>query len=423
MERQNKQLTVLMIILLIMLVPVLIQKGGDKPETPADPDAPPTQELLTWKKEEITGLTLKKADGTLRFVKEGDAWKLVEPRELAVESRKVEEIIERFDTLKIGERALSGALADYALDEAKRAEVILSKADGTTFSVFVGRDAPVGYKTYVKVGDEASPVLSSTKVSELANRGLDDFRNREIWDISSYEVSRIRMERGGRFVALRKEGDTWWLGDNGPVADKEKVSSWLNNVTTLKADSFLDGEDPAELGLLNPTATITLEDGEGSHTLRFGTIDEVSAVLSTPDSLLVRVNATALELFNFEGWESARLFQATRFLIEGIEVQIGDLTRRYVRQEGAWADMNGKAAVVDPILEVLTGMEADRSQSPLPDLTENYGVIRLSIGQGRQETVRIGQQINDNRLCRAEAGGPPFLLAVSEIDGLVSAMK
>jgi len=79
--------------------------------------------------------------------------------------------------------------------------------------------------------------------------------------------------------------------------------------------------------------------------------------------------------------------------------------------------------VVDPILEALTGMEADRSQSPLPDLTETYGVIRLSIGQGKQETVRIGQQIGDNRLCRSEAGGPPFLLAAAEIDGLVSAMK
>lgn len=424
MERQNRLLTVLMIILLVMLVPILIQKQqGKDADPPADPDAPPTVELFDWKQEDIAGLALKSAGGTIRFSKADGAWKMVEPREVPVEARKVEEIIERFDTLKVGERELTGALADYGLDEAKRVEVIFTGADGKATSVFVGRDAPVGYKSYVKRDEQAAPVLTSTKVAELAARGVDDFRDRAVWDVASYGVTRIRIERGGRFVALRKEGDAWWLGDNGPLADKEEVSNWLNNATTLKAEGFLDGQDPASVGLLNPAAVVTLEDGEGSHTLRFGSVGEDGAVAATPGGALVRLGASAEALFTFEGWESGRLFQATRFLIEGIEVQLGGVERRYVRQEGAWAGADGKPAEVEPILGVLTAMEADRSVAPLPDLTENYGVIRLGIGEGRQEVVRVGQIQGESRVCRSDAGGPPFLVAVSELDGLVTAMK
>lgn len=424
MERQNRLLTVLMIVLLLMLIPVLVKKSQDKgkDDVPSDPDAPATHELFDFEAKDVNTLTLKSASGTVRFSKDGDTWKMVEPKELAVEGRKVEEIVERFDTVKVEERELAGKLDDYGLDESHRAEVILGTSDNKTFSVFVGRDTPVGYKSYVKADEQAAPVLANTRISELAHRGMDDFRSKDIWSVSSYDARRIRIESNGQSIVLRKDGSAWWIGDDGPRADKDKVSKWLSDATALKASAFLDGQDPATLGLLNPSATITVEDEKGSSTLRFGTRDADGAVVQTASGGLVRVGAGGVGLLQMDSWTSDSLFNDSRYLVEGLELQFGDRSGKFIRQEGAWANAQGKPVSVDGFLDALEATKADRSQSGLPALTDSWGRITLNLGQGAQSVFLIGQLQGDVRLVREQAGGPVFTVKQADLDALASTM-
>lgn len=423
MERQNKLLTVLMIVLLCMLVPVLLKKGKGKDETPSDPDAPASHALFEYDQKDITGVTLTSAKGTVRFEKQETTWKMVEPKELAVEARKVDEIVERFRSVKVEERGLTGPATDYGLEDAQAAHVTLSKADGSTMTVIVGIDSPVGWKSYVKVDESSPPVLASTRLHDLAARGMDDFRSKDIWKVNAYDTRRIRIEREGRAVVLRKEGENWWVGDNGPRADSDAIQKWLSAASTLKADSFLDGTDPSTVGLLNPTAIINIESGDGAISLKVGTLDESGAVVQTPTGGLVRVGTAIRDILKVEGWESNKLSSAARYLIEGIDLQLGAQKWHYARQEGAWADANNKAVVMDAFMDKLLAIEVDRSNTALPTLSESWGRLSLSLGEeGGRESFVIGQLEGTHRLIRDEAGGPIFTVEQTELDALAKTL-
>lgn len=427
-EGQNRLMTVLTIVLLVLLVPVLVKRyqekeGGAEEETSSDPDAPVTSKLFSFENKDIQSLELRRASGKLRFEKDGENWKMVSPRELSVEARKVEEIIERFSSTKVEERTLGGALADYGLDETARTEVVLAKADGTTFSVFVGRDTPVGYKSYVKKDETSLPVLATTRLSELAGRQVMDFRSKELWSVSAYDARRVRIEVDGQSVTLRKDGDGWWIGDNGPRADKEKITEWLSGASALKAADFLDGQDPATLGLVNPTAILSVEGGEATQSLRFGTRDMDGAAAQTGSGALVRLDTKALDLLRLSGWESTKLFNDNRYLIEALDLKLGDRSAKYTRQEGTWASSEGKPVSVDAFLEVLEGAAVDRSKADLPAPAESWGTLRIKLGEEKQAVIYIGQQVGDQRVAREEAGGPVFGIAISTLDALAAAMK
>jgi hypothetical protein len=223
-------------------------------------------------------------------------------------------------------------------------------------------------------------------------------------------------------VVLRKEGSSWWIGDSGPRADKEKVSKWLSDATALKATAFLDGQDPASLGLLNPTASITVEDDKGSTSLHFGTRDAEGTVLQTASGGLVRAGAGAVGLLQVSDWTSELLFNDSRYLVEGLELQLGERTGKYVRQEGAWANAQGKPVNVDGFLEALEATAADRKQADLPALTDSWGKITISLGEGAQSVFLIGQAQGESRLVREQAGGPVFLVKQADLDKLAAAL-
>jgi hypothetical protein len=419
-ERQNRLLTVLMIVLLGMLAVVMIQKN-DKEEAPADPDAIPTRDLFDYENKDIVSLTLKSASGTLIFTKDGESWKQTAPAERPVETRKVEEIIERFNTVKIEERSLSGAAADYGLDDAKGVEVTLSKQDGTSFSLTVGSDSSVGYKSYVKSDEKIT--LVSTRLSELVHRKADDFRNKTVWTISSYSAKRIKLVQGtNEPIILVKENGGWRLGEGGPRADKETIDDWLGNASALKAVEFLEGQDDASLGLLAPSATITIEDSEGTHTMQVGAREDDGMVVRVGSNPAVRVGAEALVLLEESNWLSKKLVGASRYLIDGMELQFGERSFRFTRQEGAWANASGKPANLDPFLEQLEAFSADRSQSGLPALSESWGKISLSLGEGETELIQLGQLVGEMRLARDAGGGPVFQIKQADLDSLISSL-
>lgn len=424
MERQNRLLTALMIILLVMLVPVLIKKTQDKDKSSSnmdDPDAPATHDLFDVEAKDVSSLTLESGGTTIRFTKDGDAWKMVEPKEMPVEARKVEEIVERFDTVKVQEQALSGKVEDYGLDDGHVAKVTLGGTENKQWSVWVGRDTPVGYKAYVKVDAASAPVLATTRLSELAHRGVNDFRNKDVWSVSSYDARRIRIEMDGQSIILRKDGASWWIGDSGPRADKDRVSKWLSDATALKATDFLDGQDPTSLGFLNPSATISVEDDKGTATLQIGNRDPNGAIVQTGAGTLVRVGAAINGLLSLRDWTSDNLFGDSRYLIEGLELKLGEKEARFVRQEGAWANEKGKPVSVDAFLDALDATAADRSQANLPALTESWGRMVIKLGETNSAFL-IGQAQGESRLVREEAGGPVFLVKQSDLDKLQAAI-
>lgn len=419
MERQNRMITVLSVLFLGLVAFLLVVKDEDSSAgSDKDDKEVPTKDLFDYEEEQITKISLQSAAGTVRLEKKDGDWRMVEPRDMPVEARRVDEIVERLDTLRVEERELTGALSEYGLEESTRSTVTLSKDDGTSFSLIVGRDAPVGYKTYVLTAADGKPRAVSTRIADVVKRGADDFRSKDLWSISSGTARRIRIEQGGAAVVLRQDDHGWWLGDAGPRADDEAISDWLSDASFLRIASFLDGQDPAALGLTVPSASITIEDQGGNHVLNFGQRSDDGVVVNGPEGP-VMLGKTALELLKMDGWLSKKLMPVRRPTIDGIEVELGGKTARFTLAEGAWLDATGKNTdAVDGLLSKLDEITVDRAVTGLAIPAQTWGRITLSEGETRKETVVIGEAVATGRVARDLAGGPPFAITQADLDAL-----
>jgi hypothetical protein len=423
-ERQNRLLTILATVLLVLVAIAVFAKKPD--EDAGDPDAPAQRDLFELEADTVQSLTLVNAAGSLSFAKADGAWKMTAPREGPVEERRVTEIVDRIADLKVQEKGFDGALADFGLDEAARVTVTVGTGDGKTLTLYVGRDAPVGYRGYVAESADGPALLASSRVSELVKRTPDDFRSKEPWKLSTATARRIRIEdtaaAGPTAVVLRKDDHGWWLGDDGPRASTEAVDEWLSRASLLRAESFLDGVDPATVGLVAPTTSIVVEDDAGTHTLTLGQRDEAGVAART-DAGLVRFGADGVDLVKLDGWVADGLLPIRRTQLDGVDVKLGPKAAQFTRGDGGWLDAQGaETPLADALLEALEAAKADRTGAPVA-LTETWGAITLKEGGDRSEGLTIGQELPaGGRAAKDNAGGPPFRLPPETLTALSAAL-
>jgi hypothetical protein len=422
-DRQNRLITIFAFVLLALVAIVIYGKDPDKP---ADPDShePPDHKLFDGlNKDDVTTLTLKSAGGEIDFAKKDGEWHMTAPKEIPIEERKVTEIIDRVTTLEAQDRKLTGSSEAYGLDAAKRAEITLGKADNSTVTLFVGADAPVGYRTYVAQTDGGPTLLASSQIHELASRGTDDFRSKAVWKVSAGTAKRIRIDDGGRSVVLRKDDHGWWVGDEGPRASDSAVEDWLSKADYIRSTSFLDGQDPAALGIAGSTTSLTVEDADGTHILKLGTRDDSGANAQGSDGP-VRVGTDALELVKLDGWADTHLMPVRRATVDAIEIQLGDKTARYTKKDDAWTDADGKAVTsAETVFDALDKATGERGVTPPAPTEPAWGHITLSEGTNRKESVLLGPAGADGKhSAKDAAGGPPFAVPQSAIDAIVASL-
>lgn len=420
MERQNRLLTLSIIILLLLVGAVVVdnnRNGGKKHND--DPDAPATHELVDYKPDEVATITIQNGSAEpLKFEKTAGEWAVVAPKQVAIDASKVSEIVDRFDPVLVEERPLTGDPASYGLDAASRAQVTFATADGRSWSVWVGKETPVGFGTYVQTADGGPVGVAQKHLADLAHRSLDDFRTKTVWSFSSGTARRITIAHGADRVVLRKDDHGWWLGDEGPRVDDAAVTDWLQKADLLRADSFVD-DGPSDL---TATAVLTIEDADGTHTLSMGDVDGES-VLVKGDGPLAHVPASAHDLVKLTGWPGTTLMTVRKFQVDNIAVQLGDFKATFVKTDGVWKGADGKpSALAEGLLDTIERTHADRSATTTGN-AEGWGTITLSESAGgtpHVESLTFGAPDTTGefarRIAKDAAGGPAFTVLQGDLD-------
>lgn len=421
MERQSRLLMILSLVLLALVAVVLLDRPKEGEETgPPDHNAPPTHDLFDYKTDEITRVELGSPKGDVTFEKKDGKWAMVAPKTVPIDTGKVASIVERLSTAKLEERPLEGELSTYGLDAGARTRVVLGKADGKSYTLFVGKDAPVGYRTYIAEKEDGPARTVNTRIGDLFPGGADDFRSKQLWDVSASSAKRIKLEQGATTVVLRKDDHGWWIGDTGPRADDNVVEGWLSKAVVAKVDAFLDGQDPASLGLTTPVAKLSVEDANGTHELSFGPKGIDGAPAMTPSGP-VRVGVDVMLLMSMSGWEGAKLMPVRTWQVDAVDLQLGDKLARFTKADDKWKDAAGAETGKPPeLMGTLAELTADRTDLTLPAIGAAWGHLTLSEGTTRKESVILGELRGDSRLARDEAGGPTFLVKQADLDRLAA---
>ncbi len=424
MERQNRLLAVLSLVLLALVAVVVLDPS---PEAPADPDATP--ETAAFEKlvaSDVTGLRLTRTEGKLAFEKKDGVWRVTSPREVPVEERKIQELVDRLVSLKLQTRTLGGDRKDYALDKDSAVQVELHRADGRTETLFVGRDAPVGYDSYVARSADGPVVLANSQLRALVTRGLDDFRDRKLLAVTPSTIQRVVIddgrdaEIGVRSAELVRRDDGWWVGSTAR-ADEDAVQEWLSRVATVNASRFTDDADLEAVGLARPRASITIEDAGKTHVLRFGAA-EGPDVYAQGDGSAAVVEASSLELLKVTDWAASSALPLHRYAIDRVELKLGDEPVSVSKKDGTWTTSSGAAVTdIDRVFDALAAVRAQREGDVSPPDTV-AGTVTLGEGD-RTLVLELGPADGTVRVARDRAGGAPFKVDAARVDALLQALR
>lgn len=167
-------------------------------------------------------------------------------------------------------------------------------------------------------------------------------------------------------------------------ADRSAVDSLVGSITSLEKDRTLEDVDPAELGLDQPRATVTLVAGEEETVLRIG------AELPASDDMIVGV-AGRSELYQVRGslwdeltknpgdWRDKKLFAGTRADVERVALSgAGERILLARRGDDFWIESpladRADDDRVNGLLSEISGLEVARFLDEPPESVAELGL-------------------------------------------------
>jgi hypothetical protein len=218
--------------------------------------------LLTFDQEKATRVELNAKKEAIEFgrINQTD-WQILKPKPLRADGFAVEELVR-----KLKEANMDTSISE---DDAKKAAttwgtatpvatVKVTDPGGTqTLEVRkVSKDKDFDYFAKSSVVDGVHKV--SKDLGTGVDKGLDDFRNKKVFDFGFSDPSKIDFKDGPRVASYLKSGDKWTSGTKS--MDSTTIQALIDKLRDLSAAKFV------ESGFTTPQVEIAVVSNDGKRT-------------------------------------------------------------------------------------------------------------------------------------------------------------
>jgi len=236
--------------------------------------------LFTAETKDVTEVTIKRPEETVRLKRAGDDWDMLEPIRARGSRPAVDETLANLMTAKIDREIVAkpDSLADFGLDK-PAADVTVALKDGKTIGVALGGKTPTGVWVYARERDKPAVFVLGESVLRDTTRPLADFRDRSVLSFDPKAVTGFEVALPDETLAVENVDGAWRL--TRPAArraDTETITDFLDKLSAQKVREFV-AERPASrapFGLERPTR-LTIHTGRDkdrvSRTLLVGKVD------------------------------------------------------------------------------------------------------------------------------------------------------
>lgn len=206
--------------------------------------------LLTVHPDKVSRVELLRKGQDIEFGRSKDNWQILKPKPLRADSVQVGDLVRDLTDAKMD---LSTSEKDAASAFARAVPVATAKltADSGTQELQVRKDSKGTYYAKSDAADGIYKVDSS--VGTALDKGLDDFRDKKLFDFGYNEPEKIELHNGAKSYYLMQGtggSDDWW--SNGKKMDGYSVDSVVSDLRDLSASKFVDS------GFSNPTIEATV---------------------------------------------------------------------------------------------------------------------------------------------------------------------
>jgi hypothetical protein len=213
--------------------------------------------LLTVNFDKISAVDLTVKKQSIEFGRSKDAWQILKPRPLRADNFTVEDLVRRLKDAKMDLTAATDA------DEKKISAAFASATPVATAKVTdaAGSQTLDVRKNKTDYYAKSSAVAGIYKVAnDLGtglDKGLDDFRNKKLFDFGFDDVSKVDMHDGSKTYSLVKGGADWW--SNGKKMDDMSAQAFIDKFRDLAASKFVDS------GFGSPLIDLTVTSNDGKR--------------------------------------------------------------------------------------------------------------------------------------------------------------
>jgi uncharacterized protein DUF4340 len=225
--------------------------------------------LLVVDHEKVDRIDISANGKALAFAKEGTDWKVTKPTTAFADFAAVDSLLSRVQGTQmksiVAEQATPADLKKYGFDKPQATAVLTG--GGTTASLVVGAKA-TGEDVYVRDPSKALVATADGALLKDLQKGIDDYRRKEIFAFRSYSTDRLELTRDGQTIVFEKvkaQGQTpekWHrVSPNTGDPDAMGMENLLVKLEGLRAMSFLDST--AKTGLDKPSLTVYAKFDDG----------------------------------------------------------------------------------------------------------------------------------------------------------------
>ncbi len=237
--------------------------------------------MLTFDSDKLSRVEVRSKGQAFEFGKNNqNEWQIVRPRPLRADNGQVEELV----------RKLREAKMDTVIPEDEEAKANLQFAGAALVGTAAVTDASGSQQIEVRK-DKDNHYLAKSSVVESAYRltgdlgealgkGLDDYRNRKLFDFGFNDPGKVEMRDGTKAYSLQKSGEKWTSG--GKEMNPTSVQTLIDKLRDLSATKFV------ESGFTTPAMEITVTSNDGKR------VEKVLIAQSGTNFVAKRENEPAL---------------------------------------------------------------------------------------------------------------------------------
>ena len=192
--------------------------------------------LLPLDSDKVSSIELTAKKQTIAFRRSKDEWQIVKPKPSRADRSQVEELLR---SLRDAKMDLSGS------EDEKKASTAFGA--GTPFATVRVTDVSGMQELQVRKNKDDYYAKSSavTGIYKIASgtgtgldKGLNDFRNKKLFDFGFAEPEKIEIHDGSKSYFLTRSGSDWW--SNGTKMDASTVSTLVDKIRELSASKFAE---------------------------------------------------------------------------------------------------------------------------------------------------------------------------------------
>lgn len=285
-----------------------------KPGKPRDESATPeSKEAISFKREDIVGITVTRGGETISLENENDKWLIKQPAAATADDGALNSLIGDLVSARI-ERDFANpsadALKEYGLDSpAVKLDVRLK--DGKTHKIELGGKDPLGASVYARFDGAANVAVIPAALLASSDKPLNDWIDRTLMGVSEYDVTSLKLTNENGSLELAKKDAEWVLtAPTASAAETSDVSSLITDITTAKAESIVneDTSDLSKFGLNKTSVTLTAKlNTGGEKVLQIGSKVNDAYYAKTSDSpKVMKIFGTLFETLNKAKFASLR---------------------------------------------------------------------------------------------------------------------